>query len=125
MNTLSPSVLIVEDEPLIAELICDIVDDLSMTSAIVGRADTGLAYLEAHAVNIKLLVTDVRMPGPINGYALAHLVAERWPEIPILISSGYAGIPTTDLPPGAFYLAKPWRHCEMLEALRSLVLRQT
>ena len=123
MNTVSPSVLIVEDEPLIAALISDIVDDLSMTSVVRGRADAGLAYLDAHAADIKLLVTDVRTPGPINGFALAHFVADRWPEIPILISSGYAGVPTTTLPPGAIYLAKPWVHGELLAALQSLLRR--
>ena len=50
-------------------------------------ADEALQFLESTA-DVRLLFTDVSMPGLINGSDLAHRVAERWPGIGIIITSG-------------------------------------
>ena len=50
-------------------------------------ADEALQFLESTA-DVRLLFTDVSMPGSMSGADLAHRVAERWPEIGIIITSG-------------------------------------
>ena len=52
-----------------------------------GNADAALRFFEANA-DIKLLFTDVSMPGAIDGADLARQVAERWPKVGIIVTSG-------------------------------------
>ena len=50
-------------------------------------ADEALHFFETNA-DIRLLFTDVSMPGSMSGSDLAHRVAERWPEVGIIVTSG-------------------------------------
>jgi CheY-like chemotaxis protein len=52
-----------------------------------GDADEALRFFETNA-DIRLLFTDVSMPGSISGSDLARQVAERWPEVGIIVTSG-------------------------------------
>ena len=52
-----------------------------------GDADEALRFFETNA-DIRLLFTDVSMPGSMSGSDLAHRVAERWPEVGIIVTSG-------------------------------------
>jgi CheY-like chemotaxis protein len=52
-----------------------------------GDADEALRFFETNA-DIRLLFTDVSMPGSMSGSDLAHQVAERWPEVGIIVTSG-------------------------------------
>lgn len=54
-----------------------------------GDADEALQFFEENA-DVRLLFTDVSMPGSMNGSDLARLVAERWPGVGIIIASGRA-----------------------------------
>jgi len=51
------------------------------------NADDALRFFEANA-DIRLLFTDVSMPGSMSGSDLAHRVAERWPSVGIIMASG-------------------------------------
>ncbi len=70
-----------------------------------GNAQEALNLLRALAA-VHLVFTDVAMPGPMDGLALAH-VSERWPHIGIIIVSGH-GLPDSDLPRGARFHGKPY-----------------
>jgi CheY-like chemotaxis protein len=52
-----------------------------------GDADEALRFFETNS-DIRLLFTDVSMPGSMSGSDLAHQVAERWPEVGIIVTSG-------------------------------------
>ena len=52
-----------------------------------GDADEALRFFETNA-DVRLLFTDVSMPGLMSGSDLAHQVAERWPEVGIIVTSG-------------------------------------
>ncbi len=87
-----------------------------------GSADGALKLFEANE-NVGLLFTDVSMPGPMNGSDLAHKVAERWPGVGIIITSGRPE--PLPLPLGALFHAKPYqpndvlRHASDMTVLRS------
>jgi len=74
-------------------------------------ADAALRFFETDA-KIKLLFTDVSMPGTINGADLARQVAERWPKVGIIMTSGrpFPG----DLPLGVRFHAKPYEPIDVL-----------
>lgn len=79
--------LVVEDEPLVRMLACDLLRDADHTVLEAGSALEALTVLEHHA-DVALVFTDVDMPGPIDGLELARVAAERWPHIPVLVTSG-------------------------------------
>ncbi len=101
-----PIALVVDDEPLILLDTSEIVTDAGYQVVEATTADQVLAYLETHAV-FDLLVTDIQMPGTMDGVALARHVGERWPHVKILVVSG-AVIPLGGvLPKGARFIPKP------------------
>src|ERR1700682_5206502 len=76
-----------------------------------GDADEALRFFETNA-DIRLLFTDVSMPGAMNGADLARQVAERWARVGILMTSGR---PFPDhLPPSVRFHAKPYAPIDVL-----------
>jgi DNA-binding NtrC family response regulator len=57
---------------------------------------------------IRLIFTDINMPGSMDGVALAHYVRGRWPPVKIIITSGYVKMRGNDLPVGALFIEKPY-----------------
>src|ERR1700681_582312 len=80
-------------------------------------ADEALQILES-STGIRLLFTDVSMPGSMSGAALAHRVAERWPGIGIIITSGRPR--PEPLPLGAQFHAKPYLPTNVLQQARDM-----
>jgi CheY-like chemotaxis protein len=81
------------------------------------NADDALQILESTA-DVRLLFTDVSMPGLISGADLAHRVAQRWPGIGIIITSGRPQ--PKPLPLGAQFHAKPYRPTNVLQHARDM-----
>lgn len=121
MNTQQPQVLLVEDEPLVREMMKDILSDLGNAVIECDRADAGLACLELKADDIALLVTDILTPGSLNGHQLAQIASLRWPRLKILITSGYADASTHHLPPNSAFITKPWTYQQLEEAVQALM----
>ncbi len=118
--TARPVILIVEDQPLLRELVVELVEDAGFLALAAGDAAKAVTLLEARS-DIAVLFTDVNMPGPMNGVALAHLVHHRWPRIKILVASAKLQPPPSDLPSHSAFLRKPYRGAAMVARLRSLM----
>ena len=82
-------VLIVEDDTLVAELAAGMLGELGFESTITHSATEALEQL-AGGEKPKLIFTDVVMPGGISGIELARKVRQRFPELPILLTTGYS-----------------------------------
>ena len=84
-----------------------------------GSADAALRFFETNA-DIKLLFTDVSMPGAINGADLSRQVAERWPRVGIIMTSGrpFPG----DLPGKVRFHAKPYEPTDVLRDAKEVTL---
>jgi DNA-binding NtrC family response regulator len=72
-----------------------------------GDADEALKTLEEHP-QIGLIFTDVNMPGPMNGLALASEVTATRPEIELIVTSGAITLKDSDLPDHGTFLPKPY-----------------
>jgi DNA-binding NtrC family response regulator len=64
--------------------------------------------LQTHAHRVTLLFSDVQMPGDMDGFALARHVAERWPDIAIVLASGDITPRAGDMPEKATFISKPF-----------------
>ena len=111
-------VLIVEDDLLVAELAAGMLAELGFESTVTHSAKEALERLAADD-KPKLVFTDIIMPGGISGIELARKVRDRFPELPILLTTGYSeqvagshGFPV---------LQKPYEMETLASALSSLL----
>jgi len=87
--TVNTVVLVVEDEPPIRMVIADVLSDLGYTVLEAGDGRSGLKIIEA-GTHVDLLITDVGLPGGMNGRQLADAARERRPNLNVLFVTGYA-----------------------------------
>jgi two-component system, response regulator PdtaR len=118
----SPShaaVLVVEDDIFERMGATDMFMDAGYRVLEAGNADEALRFFETDA-DIRLLFTDVSMPGSMSGADLARHVAARWPGIGIIVASGR---PRPDrLPPSMRFHEKPYAPTAILRHAREMML---
>ena len=115
------SVLIVEDEPLIRMGAVKIIEDEGFEVIEAASADEAIRILECRG-DIRVVITDIHMPGSMDGLKLAHAVRNRWPPIKIIVTSARGLITEKDLPEGGRFFAKPFDPIEITGALREWAL---
>lgn len=108
MHSSEHVVLVVDDHPLIRMDTADLIVSCGCTTIEAINADDAVAHLERRS-DIRCVVTDVEMPGGMDGIGLAKLIRARWPDIAIVVVSGRTLVDSDDLPDGIPFLAKPLR----------------
>ena len=83
------TVLIVEDDEGVLDIARELLDDLGYEVLTASDGTSALSVLEANKP-IQLVLTDVVMPGPVRGAALATLIEQRHPDTAIVFTTGYA-----------------------------------
>lgn len=101
------TVLVVEDDETLRSLTADAVALLGLAVSDRSNADEALALLE-NSSSIALVITDVNMPGRIDGLDLARIIWRRWPSVPVIITSQNELVKMGQLPPHISFLPKPW-----------------
>jgi CheY-like chemotaxis protein len=114
------TVLFVEDEPLIRLVATDALLEAGFRVIEAADGQGALAQLAAHP-EVGLLITDVRMPGNIDGVELSHRVVDRWPHMAIIATSGHAHLEAGDLPRGGVFLSKPYAPAMLVLMATSLI----
>jgi DNA-binding NtrC family response regulator len=107
MVDLKAKVLLVEDEPMIRAIGTDALEEAGYEVIEAANADEAMRILE-HVGEVHVLFTDIRMPGSMDGLALAQLVHDRWPAIKILITSGDTFPRSAQIPDAGHFIAKPY-----------------
>ena len=114
------SVLLVEDEVLISNLVADWLSERGFAVHEVTTGDAALRYLESGAA-VDVLFTDVDLPGGIDGAELAQRARKQRPELPIVYASGrYRASDVGALVPRSIFLPKPYVRddvCTLLERM--------
>ena len=100
------TLLVVEDEPLIRIELADVLSDMGYTVLEAPNADAAIFYLETHP-EIVAVITDLSMPGSLDGLALARIVRERWPPCALIMLSGHRRPAEAESPTGMRFLPKP------------------
>ncbi|WP_395602274.1 response regulator [Pseudomonas sp. A1230] len=112
-------ILVVEDDPLILEFLCEILQEEGFKVEPYTSADTASIYLKEHAEQVALLLTDITMPGTMNGADLANLVGDRWPEKPVMVMSGYETPESSGVKHPVAFIKKPWTFGQLLDCVDS------
>jgi CheY-like chemotaxis protein len=110
------TVLVVEDEILIRDVIADDLEQAGFTVAVAAHADEAIAILEARQ-DIHLVFTDIDMPGSMDGLKLAAAVRDRWPPVHIIITTGKTR--PLEIPANALFIPKPYLGRTVVSAMRT------
>lgn len=111
-------VLLVEDNPEVAEVTASLLEQLGYKVEARGNAAAGLAALDSGSFD--LVVSDIVMAGEIDGLGLARVVRQRYPRLPIVLVTGYAD--TAALAGAEFcVLRKPYRLAELSRTIAQTV----
>ena len=111
-------VLVVEDELFSRWRAIDLVEQAGYTAVEASNADEAIAILEARK-DIRIVFTDIDMPGSMDGLKLAHAIRKRWPQIGLILTSGLFDISEDKIPERGRFFAKPYRDHEVISALRN------
>jgi CheY-like chemotaxis protein len=117
------TVLVVDDEPTIRMLIGDTLSELGYRAIEVADAASGLKVLESD-VDIDLLITDVGLPGGMDGKEMADAARAKRRRIKVLFITGYAenaAITNCRLEPGMEVMSKPFSMDKLAARIRSII----
>lgn len=113
-------VLLVEDEPLIRLGLASVIEEAGYEVLEAANASEAIEVLEANR-DVRLVLTDVDMPGGMDGIRLAHYVRDRWPPIRLIVISGKIGVGAEELPNGTRFISKPYQEPQLLGVVQELI----
>jgi CheY-like chemotaxis protein len=111
------TVLLVEDNPEVAHVSCELLHQLGYTVRWVADAAAALQEIENNGID--LVFSDIVMPGSMDGLRLAEVIQQKHPGLPILLATGYSQAAQnvrTEFP----ILRKPYEIHELSRALAEL-----
>jgi PAS domain S-box-containing protein len=116
-------VLVVEDEPMVRSIIARTLRDCGYGVLEAANGREALSVVEAQQGRVTLIVVDVVMPD-IGGREMATRVAQRWPDVPVLFTSGYTGLDVVRrglLEEGREFIQKPLAPEALARKVREMV----
>lgn len=124
VNSGSETILLVEDEPGVREIAARAMKLNGYTVIEAEDGDSAFNAFKENSDRIDILISDVVLPGSINGIDIAKVLKTRKPEIGVMLMSGYIQQAVTrsgDLPENAVFLSKPFSINELLRKIRETV----
>jgi CheY-like chemotaxis protein len=112
-------VLIVEDEPFVRLTGADLLAEAGFEVLEAGNADEALRILEA-TPEVRVVFSDVEMPGSLDGLGLARNICRRWPSIGIVLTSGHR-IREETIPRDGRFVAKPYDGQALVRQIEEIV----
>ncbi len=116
-------VLVIDDEPMVRMLIVEVLDEAGFRSLEAEDGPSGLRLLEQHP-EIALLVTDVGLPGGMNGRQVADAARRTRPDLKVLFVTGYAenaAVGNGLLDPGMEIITKPFVMTELAAKISEMI----
>ncbi len=112
-------VLVVEDEPFVRLFGVDLLEQAGFDVLQAGNADEALWLLEAHP-EVRVVFSDIDMPGSLDGIELARRICDCWPRIGIVLTSGHQ-IRAEMLPREGRFLAKPYDGKALVREIKEII----
>jgi CheY-like chemotaxis protein len=113
-------VLVVEDEFLSRLHAVNLVEDAGYKAIEASNSEEAIAILEARK-DIRIVFTDVDMPGTMDGLKLAHAIRTRWPPVELIVTSGHFNLSDADMPERGRFISKPYRDQDIVSAIHHFV----
>ena len=113
------TVLVVDDEALVRMDLVNSLNAAGYATREASLATEAITILEQDP-GIRVVFTDIQMPGSMDGLALSHYVRKRWPPTVIVIISGKGNVAPDQLPRDADFLAKPFSGPQLAWILRKV-----
>lgn len=112
-------VLVVEDDPFLRMTAIELVAEAGFEAVPAANADQAVRILEARA-DVRIVFTDVDMPGSMDGRKLAAAIGGRWPSIEVILTSGQVAITADELPARRVFFSKPYDHRQVIATLHRM-----
>jgi DNA-binding response OmpR family regulator len=114
------TILLVDDEKEILDLAVLFLNEAGYRASTAPNADVALIILQQRGISFDLLITDIMMPGELDGFGLAREVRDICPTMPIIYMSGYsaAAARSRGAPDGEL-LPKPWAPHRLLASVKA------
>ena len=106
-STTLPVILVVEDEALVRMLAVDVLEEAGFDVIEASTADYAVQVLDKRE-DIRVVFTDVDMPGRLNGFQLARHIEDHHHRVRVIIGSGKCRPGPDDVAPGTIFLQKPY-----------------
>ena len=116
-------VLVVEDDPLLRMMAADLVEQAGFDALEAADADEAVLILE-NRTDIRIVFTDIDMPGSMNGMLLAAAIRDRWPPIDIIITSGHFNPKGLTMPERSVFFSKPYDSAKVTATLQRMAESQ-
>ena len=110
-------ILLVEDDDNVADLVGEMLKELGYGVDRVPTADHALDTLSS--AKFDLVLSDMMMPGKLNGLDLARAVTQNWPALPVILMTGYSAAAASAAKEGIRLLVKPYRMEHLSAELQS------
>ena len=120
MPDAKPVVLVVEDEALLLFSIADDLRDAGFDVLEASNADEAIVLLNANP-HVRVVFTDIDMPGSMDGLKLSAVIRDRWPPVRIIVTSGKQRLDVDNLPPGGLFIPKPYSPAGIVAAMEKLL----
>lgn len=111
------TVLVVDDEPMLRMLAIEMLEDAGHFVVDFCNAAQAIAYCDMPAHDIGAVLTDINMPGELDGLDLARHLRDTRPTTHIVVTSGRYSIMPGDIRPAVTFLPKPWTSARLLTAI--------
>jgi len=108
-------ILVVEDEPIQRMLASDLLQEAGYEVREAATGEEALGVLAASPDAFTHVFTDVRMPGRIDGLGLARVIAERFPQVRVVITSAH--ISAEEAEHCVRFVPKPWTSIDVLNVV--------
>jgi signal transduction histidine kinase/CheY-like chemotaxis protein len=120
----SVPILLVEDDAEVAQATAELLQDIGYRPVAAHDADSALSALEQDPT-IALVLSDIVMPGRMNGLELARTLRQRRPELPVLLATGYSQYIGAAASDGFGLVEKPYRRALLAASIRAAIERAT
>ncbi len=121
-DVIGSKVLVVDDEVFVRMLVADVLDEAGFEVIEAPDAQAALDQLE-QVEDIRVLFTDINMPPGMNGLDLAREVHQRWPQVGLVVASGYERPSREQIADHGIFVPKPFRPEDIIKAVQVVVSR--
>jgi two-component system, response regulator PdtaR len=115
-----PVILVVEDDDLLRICASDLLEDNGYAVVEAANAEAALEVLRTRS-DVRVLFTDIQMPGPMDGMDLTREVHRRWPNVLLVVTSGRLRPKQEEIPDDGRFISKPYAEAELVGQVESLL----